>query len=82
MPVRWADVAGGHKVILPSGRIAHVLERVPGAPDLVMLRNDHGDTRPMTVDPGAYVPVIFDEEIDAYASLKAVFPHVEFLRSV
>ncbi|HEX5997291.1 MAG TPA: hypothetical protein VFY84_19295 [Jiangellales bacterium] len=74
----WAEVPGGAKVVLSSGRVVRVLERIPGVTHLVNLRNEHGDTRALVVDPGAVVPVIFDEEFAAYASLKTRFGHVEY----
>ena len=82
IPMRWRDVPGGVRVVLPTGRIAHVLDRVVGAPGAVVLRNASGQTRGITVDPDATVPVLFDEYELAVASLKARFPNVEFLREL
>jgi hypothetical protein len=83
--MRWADVVGGMRVMLPSGRVAHVMDRVPEMPTMVMLRIDRdarGGTRPMQIDPNAVVPVVFDNAAAAFGKLKTVFPHVEFIREI
>jgi hypothetical protein len=80
--MRWSEVAGGMRVILSTGRIVHVLDRVPGLPGVAMLRNAHGRTASATVDPGAVVPVVFDEQDVALAHLKTRFTRVEFIREL
>lgn len=82
IPMRWADVPGGVRVVLSSGRVAHVLDRIPGMPALVMLRNATGHTRGVQVDPNAVVPMIFDEQETAAAVLRTAFPSIEYLREV
>lgn len=85
IPMRWRDVPGGVRVILSSGRVAHVLDRIDGAPGVVGLRNEHGvtsktGTAVIQVDPDATVPVVFAELEAMIASLKVRFPKVEYLR--
>lgn len=78
-PMPWASVPAGAKVILDSGRIVHVLNHIAGTP-VVVLRDDFGRTRLHSPDPAQVVPVVFDEELEALASLRVVFPSTEFLR--
>ena len=80
--IPWGQVPGGARVRLSTGRIVHVLDRVPGLPSLAVLRNGHGQTRPITVDPAAPADVVFDELSVAVASLKQRFAKVEFIREV
>lgn len=80
VPTPWGLVPGGARVRLSTGRVVYVLDRIPGHPELVMLRNASGSTRPATVDPAALVDVVFDEVAAAVASLRGRFPHVEFIR--
>lgn len=78
--IPWGQVPGGARVRLSSGRVVHVLDRVPGLPSLAVLRNSHGATRPITVDPAAMADVLFDTQDAAVAVLRAQFPAIEFLR--
>jgi len=80
--MRWSDAPGGVRVILPTGRVVHLLDRVPGLAGLAMLRDARGRTAPLRVDPGATVPVLFEEPEAAVAALKTVFHDVEFIREV
>lgn len=80
LPVRWHDVRGGMRVILSSGRVVHVCERIEAMPELAMLRNAHGRTAAIRVDPQAVVPVVFDERDAALATLKMAFPKIEYVR--
>lgn len=80
--MQWGAVRAGQRVILSTGRVAHVLDRVPTLPGFVMLRNAHGRTASINVDPGALVPVLFDELDLAIASLAARFGRVEYLMDV
>lgn len=82
LPVRWHDVRGGMRVILSSGRVVHVCERIEAMPELAMLRNAHGRTAAIRVDPQAVVPVVFDTRDAVVASLRVRFPKVEFIREL
>lgn len=82
IPMRWSEVAGGMRVILSTGRTVHVLDRTPGLPDLAMLRNAAGRTAPIRVDPGAVVPVLFDDYDVAAGVLRTVFAQTEFIREL
>lgn len=80
--VPWTQVGGGMRVRLSTGRIVHVLDRIPGLPHIAVLRNGAGQTRPATVDPAALAEVVFDELSAAEAMLRAAFPRLEFLMEV
>jgi hypothetical protein len=82
IPMRWCDAPGGVRVILPTGRTVYLLDRSPGLPSLAMLRDGRGRTAALRVDPGAVVPVVFEECEAAVIALKTAFGQVEFLREV
>lgn len=72
------------RIVLTSGRIAHVVSVVPfGSNLLVRLRDATGRTRDITAsrtDLALWAP--FDIEDLAVASLRERFPDIEFLRSI
>lgn len=75
----WGELRAGHRVILESGRIVHVLPRVDGLPGFVALRNEHGSTRGMQRDPADRVPVLAEQQDMAVAALAAAFGGIEYL---
>lgn len=78
--IAWGQVPGNVRVQLSTGRVVRILDRIPGRPDLVLMRAAHGDTRLVTVDPLAPAQVLIGTEEQVAAALRTRFPHVEFIR--
>ena len=79
LPMAWRDVRAHQRVILPTGRVVHVLPRVPGMPEAVGLRAAGGQTRLTRVNPDEIVPVVVERRDMTVAILAAVFPGLEYL---
>lgn len=84
---RWGDLRPdlfNTRVVLPSGRIVHVISTVALGPDLlVRLRDDTGRTRDINVNPDDFALLPTPDTEDAVvASLRERFPDVEFLRRI
>ena len=81
IPVKWSQVTPQFRVALPTGRVVICLW-VNAEAGVALLRDDAGDTRPLTIDPEATVPMVVAEQELALASLRERFPDVEFMRSL
>ena len=77
IPTRWKDVKTGARVIDPAGQLFHVLPRV--IPFLAQLRDRHGRTHTLPVDPSAFAPVMLEAHDIAVANLINHFPDLEYL---
>jgi hypothetical protein len=81
IPVRWSQVSPNFRVVLPTARVVWCLW-VNVEAGVALLRDEAGDTRPLTIDPDATVPMVVTEVEQAVASLAARFPDIEFVRSL
>lgn len=80
----YAELKPNARIVLSSGRVVHVIATVPlGRELLVRLRDNHGSTRDITVDPNEFALLATpDIEDTIVASLRERFAHVEFLRRI
>lgn len=76
----WGAVAGGVRVRLSTSRVVHILDRIPGRPDLVLMRSSGGATRLASVDPRATAQVLIEAPELAVIALRRHFPRIEYLR--
>lgn len=78
----WGCVPNGARVVLSTGRVVHVLPRVPGLPGVVGIRTDHGKSAVINVDPSMPVPQLIEQQDVAVATLREAFPDIEYLMEV
>lgn len=81
MVVQWGQVPKNFRVALPTGRVVTCLW-VNAEAGVALLRDDSGDTKPLSVDPEADVSMVVDERERAVACLAVRFPDIEFVRSL
>lgn len=76
LPTRWADIQPGDRLLDPARQMFHVKHRFGG---LVVVTDRQGRDWPMTVNPDAFIPRVFEPQDVALNTIRQLFT-VEFIK--